>query len=167
MTQASCDMLELASLGAAVLPKGRWKSPKLRRASDRDPVGAEPGNATSQPSRRIGSEGLSWASPWTERNCWKAKPWWPWPCPDEPGVAARLFEGLGAAGLNVDLIMQATHDGSSNIAFTLAEAELPAAEAFCRDLGEGGQLEVQSGLAKLSASAEPDHGATWSCRPAV
>ena len=36
-------------------------------------------------------------------------------------------------------------------AFTLAEAELPAAEAFCREhLGEGSQLQVQSGLAKLS-----------------
>ena len=45
--------------------------------------------------------------------------------PDRPGVAARLFEALGgAAGLNVDLIVQATHEGASNdIAFTLAEDE--------------------------------------------
>ncbi len=49
--------------------------------------------------------------------------------PDQPGVAARLFEALSAAGLNVDLIVQATHEGASNdIAFTLAETELERAQ---------------------------------------
>ena len=48
--------------------------------------------------------------------------------PDRPGVAAQLFEALAAAGLNVDLIVQSTHEGSSNdIAFTLPEGDLAQA----------------------------------------
>ncbi len=157
MTQVSCDeMLELASLGAAVLhPRAveiarNYGVPLIVRSSWSD----EPGTRLfSQPSRRIGSEGLELGKPVDRAELLEGQAVVALAhVPDEPGVAARLFEGLGAAGLNVDLIVQATHDGSSNdIAFTLAEAELPAAEAFCREhLGEGSQLQVQSGLAKLS-----------------
>jgi aspartate kinase len=82
--------------------------------------------------------------------------------PDRPGVAAQLFEALGAAGLNVDLIVQATHEGSSNdIAFTLAAAECDRAQLVCGEvlaamgatLNDGGaQLSAEAGLAKLSIS---------------
>ncbi|MCP9808053.1 ACT domain-containing protein, partial [Cyanobium sp. HWJ4-Hawea] len=82
--------------------------------------------------------------------------------PDSPGVAAQLFEALGSAGLNVDLIVQATHEGSTNdIAFTLAADQLDRAQLVCREvlaaLGAdpeqgGAQLSAESGLAKLSIS---------------
>ncbi|MEX0588532.1 MAG: ACT domain-containing protein, partial [Cyanobium sp.] len=87
--------------------------------------------------------------------------------PDQPGVAAQLFEALGAAGINVDLIVQATHEGTgqqgytNDIAFTLAAAESERAQLVCREvlagmgaaLGDGGaQLSAEAGLAKLSIS---------------
>jgi aspartate kinase len=87
--------------------------------------------------------------------------------PDQPGIAAQLFEALGRARLNVDLIVQATHEGAENgsytndIAFTLAAEERDAAELVCREvlaglgaaLGDGGaQLSGETGMAKLSIS---------------
>ncbi|MEI6360347.1 MAG: ACT domain-containing protein, partial [Synechococcus sp. ELA619] len=78
--------------------------------------------------------------------------------PDQPGVAARLFEALSAAGLNVDLIVQATHEGASNdIAFTLADTELERARAVCQELlvamgADQARLTAEAGMAKLSIS---------------
>ena len=157
MAEVSCDeMLELASLGASVLhPRAveiarNYGVPLIVRSSWSD----EPGTRLlSKPSRRIGSEGLELGKPVDQAELLEKQAVVALAhVSDEPGVAANLFEGLSDAGVNVDLIVQATHDGNSNdIAFTLAEAELPAAEAFCREhLGSGGQLQVESGLAKLS-----------------
>jgi len=40
--------------------------------------------------------------------------------PDEPGIAARLFSGLGAQGVNVRLIVQAqSHEGHNDITFVV------------------------------------------------
>ena len=73
--------------------------------------------------------------------------------PDRPGVAAQLFEALGAAGLNVDLIVQATHEGASNdIAFTLRRAEMEAARAVCA------QVLAAMGAGAALLSAEGGHG---------
>ncbi|MBM5794480.1 MAG: ACT domain-containing protein, partial [Cyanobacteria bacterium K_DeepCast_0m_m1_088] len=60
----------------------------------------------------------------------------------------------------VDLIVQSTHEGSSNdIAFTVAEAQLSAAEEVCRRLltalgpgAAGATLSAEAGMAKLSIS---------------
>ena len=157
MAEVSCDeMLELASLGASVLhPRAveiarNYGVPLIVRSSWSDKPGTR---LLSKPSRRIGSEGLELGKPVDQAELLEKQAVVALAhVSDEPGVAANLFEGLSDAGVNVDLIVQATHDGNSNdIAFTLAEAELPAAEAFCREhLGNGGQLQVESGLAKLS-----------------
>ncbi|HYP03663.1 MAG TPA: ACT domain-containing protein, partial [Cyanobium sp.] len=78
--------------------------------------------------------------------------------PDRPGVAAVLFEALGAAGLNVDLIVQATHDGASNdIAFTVAGPQLEDARRVCGEVlasmgAEGAQIGAEACMAKLSIS---------------
>jgi aspartate kinase len=78
--------------------------------------------------------------------------------PDQPGVAARLFEALGDAGLNVDLIVQSTHEGASNdIAFTLGESELERARQVCQHLLEDmgaaeTRLTAEPGMAKISIS---------------
>ena len=76
--------------------------------------------------------------------------------PDQPGVAARLFESLSAGGVNVDLIIQATHEGSSNdITFTVAETDLYTARSICTTLVDslGGNLSSDGGMSKLSIRA--------------
>ncbi len=163
MTSVSCDeMLELASLGAAVLhPRAVeiariYGVPLVVRSSWSE----EPGTLlTSGPGRPIGSEGLELGRPvdgaeLEERQAVVAMAH----MPDRPGVAAMLFEALATEGLNVDLIVQATHEGGSNdIAFTLAEENLPAAEAVCRHLllnlgAEDTRLSSEADMAKISIS---------------
>jgi len=167
MAQVSCDeMLELASLGASVLhPRAveiarNYGVPLVVRSSWSE----HPGTLlTSGAPRPIGHEGLELGKPVdgaeleTNQAVLALAH-----VPDRPGVAAQLFEALGAAGLNVDLIVQATHEGSSNdIAFTLAAAECDRAQLVCREvltamgatLNDGGaQLSAEAGLAKLSIS---------------
>src|SRR5438477_6610785 len=47
---------------------------------------------------------------------------------DRPGVAAAIFEPLGAAGISVDVIVQnVSAAGHTDLTFTLSEAALPAA----------------------------------------
>jgi aspartate kinase len=165
MDTVTCDeMLELASLGAAVLhPRAveiarNYGVPLVVRSSWSEGPGTL---LTSGVARPIGHEGLELGKPvdGAELNTDQAVLALSH-VPDRPGVAAQLFEALGAAGLNVDLIVQATHEGSSNdIAFTLPEADLDQAERVCREvlagmgaaLGDGGaQLSAEAGLAKLS-----------------
>ncbi|KGG20535.1 aspartate kinase [Prochlorococcus marinus] len=73
--------------------------------------------------------------------------------PDRPGIAADLFEALSEGGVNVDLIIQATHQENSNdITFTVAEKELNHAHAQCEKLinNLGGEISSQKNLTKLS-----------------
>ena len=168
MDTVTCDeMLELASLGAAVLhPRAveiarNYGVPLVVRSSWSDQPGTR---LTSGAARPIGSEGLELGKPvdGAQLETHQAVVALAH-VPDRPGVAAQLFEALGAAGLNVDLIVQATHEGASNdIAFTLPEADVDRAQLVCRevlaalgaDLAEGGsaQLSAQAGMAKLSIS---------------
>jgi aspartate kinase len=166
MEQVSCnEMLELASLGAAVLhPRAveiarNYGVPLVVRSSWSEAPGTR---LTSGPARPIGHGGLELGRPvdgaeLEEQQAVIALAH----VPDRPGVAALLFEALGAAGLNVDLIVQATHEGASNdIAFTLAATDLDRAELVCREVlaglgaapgSDGGaQLSAEAGLAKLS-----------------
>ncbi len=73
--------------------------------------------------------------------------------PDRPGIAAELFESLSEGGVNVDLIIQATHQIDSNdITFTIAENELHNALTQCKKLVNtiGGDISFQKDLTKLS-----------------
>jgi aspartate kinase len=163
MESVSCDeMLELASLGAAVLhPRAveiarNYGVPLVVRSSWSD----EPGTRlTSGQPRPIGSEGLELGRPVDGaelelRQAVLALAH----VPDRPGIAAALFEALGAGGLNVDLIVQASHEGGSNdIAFTVAEADLETARRICEDLlaslgAEGAVLSAEADMAKISIS---------------
>ena len=48
--------------------------------------------------------------------------------PDRPGIAAAVFSPIGAAGINVDIIVQnVSHDGFTDLSFTIAEEDLPRA----------------------------------------
>jgi len=171
MDQVSCDeMLELASLGAAVLhPRAveiarNYGVPLIVRSSWSDAPGTR---LTSGRPRPIGHGGLELGKPvdGAELDLDQAVLSLSH-VPDQPGVAARLFEALGTAGVNVDLIVQATHEGSSNdIAFTLATSERDRAELICREVllslgaelasdtnSDGARLCSEGAMAKLSIS---------------
>ncbi|MEX1315751.1 MAG: aspartate kinase, partial [Synechococcaceae cyanobacterium] len=171
LDSVTCDeMLELASLGAAVLhPRAveiarNYGVPLVVRSSWSEAPGTRLTSGSPQP---IGSGGLELGKPvdgaqLETRQAVVALSH----VPDRPGVAAQLFEALGAAGLNVDLIVQATHEGASNdIAFTLPETDLDHAQLVCREVliamgaepadstDQGGAcLRGEGGLAKLSIS---------------
>ncbi len=73
--------------------------------------------------------------------------------PDRPGIAAKIFETLSQANINVDLIIQATHDGNSNdIAFTVNEFELTKTIEQCKLITEqlGGEYNFKTNMTKLS-----------------
>ena len=160
MSEVSCDeMLELASLGASVLhPRAveiarNYCVPLRVRSSWSD----EPGTLlTSRCNRTIGQSGLELGSPvdgveQMEGQAVLALS----QIPDQPGIAARLFETLSTAGINVDLIIQATHEGSSNdITFTVAESDLEHARGVSQSVLDslGGELAAEGGLTKLSIS---------------
>ena len=162
MEAISCDeMLELASLGASVLhPRAveiarNYGVPLVVRSSWSDHPGTR---LTSGERRAIGSEGLELGKPVDAAELEQGQTVIALAhVPDRPGVAATMFEALGEAGLNVDLIVQATHEGSSNdIAFTVADGEGEQALQVCRkvltDLGASAEatLSSESGMAKLS-----------------
>ncbi|MEB3332712.1 MAG: aspartate kinase [Synechococcaceae cyanobacterium] len=161
METISCDeMLELASLGAAVLhPRAveiarNYGVALTVRSSWSDAPGTR---LTAGPRRPIGSEGLELGKPVDAAELEINQAVLALShVPDRPGVAAGLFEALGAAGLNVDLIVQATQQGNSNdIAFTISTDQCDSAERVCRELlaatgAERAQLSVEQGMAKLS-----------------
>ncbi len=75
--------------------------------------------------------------------------------PDRPGVAAMLFQSLGADGVVVDMIIQNIgRGGLANISFTVAKEDLPRSEKVAKDviaqLG-GGKLLPPANMAKVSA----------------
>ena len=160
MEQVSCDeMLELASLGAAVLhPRAveiarNYGVTLVVRSSWSDETGT---TLTSKSGRPIGREGLELGRPvdgveLVEGQAVLALSH----LPDQPGMAAQLFETLSAGGVNVDLIIQSTHEGSSNdITFTVAATELGKARELCEALLQtiGGQLTADVNMTKLSIS---------------
>jgi len=160
MREVSCDeMLELASLGAAVLhPRAveiarNYGVNLIVRSSWSDETGT---TLTSKSGRPIGREGLELGRPvdgveLVESQAVLALSH----VPDQPGMAAQLFETLSAGGVNVDLIIQSTHEGSSNdITFTVAEADLKKAQSLCEGLINtiSGQLSAEASMSKLSIS---------------
>jgi len=160
METISCDeMLELASLGASVLhPRAveiarNYGVNLVVRSSWSDAPGTR---ITSRSARPISGSGLELGSPVdgmeeVDGQAVLALSH----IPDQPGIAARLFETLSEAGINVDLIIQATHEGSSNdITFTVAEADLELARAVSQKVLDqlGGDLASEAGLTKLSIS---------------
>lgn len=74
--------------------------------------------------------------------------------PDTPGVAASLFEPLADAGVNLDMIVQnVSHDGFTDISFTVPEAVLEVAERVAdliADEVNAGGISVDRGIAKVT-----------------
>ena len=74
--------------------------------------------------------------------------------PDEPGVAARLFEPLADAGVNVDMIVQnVSIEGVTDISFTVpktaAEAARRIAASVADEVGARG-VDIDDDIAKVS-----------------
>lgn len=77
-----------------------------------------------------------------------------WSVPDQPGVAARLFEPMAEAGINVDMIVQnVSREGTTDISFTVPKASEETARAIAEtaavELGAAG-VEVDADVAKVS-----------------
>ena len=76
--------------------------------------------------------------------------------PDRTGMAARIFEAVAAAEINIDMIVQnvsATETGLTDISFTLPKAEGPTAvQALQRIQDEVGftQIQYDDQIGKLS-----------------
>lgn len=74
--------------------------------------------------------------------------------PDRPGISAALFEPLAQANINVDMIVQNTsHDGTTDISFTMPKADLGPAESIvarvATEIGAAG-VERDPDIAKVS-----------------
>ncbi len=74
--------------------------------------------------------------------------------PDKPGVAAKVFNAVAAAQIVIDMIVQnVSHDGTTDISFTLNKDELPKVElglaVVVKEIEARG-LEIESGYGKLS-----------------
>ncbi len=74
--------------------------------------------------------------------------------PDRPGIAARVFGGLGAQNIVVDMIVQnISRDGFTDISFTLPRADRQRAErvlaGIARDIGAEG-VAADDRIAKVS-----------------
>ena len=158
MKSISCDeMLELASLGAAVLhPRAveiaRNFGVTVVVKSSWDNLDGT--TLTSKKNQVFSTDGIEHRSPVdgleiVEHQAVLALS----NIPDRPGIAAELFESLSEGGVNVDLIIQATHQVNSNdITFTISENELTNAIAQCENLINtiGGEISFQKNLTKLS-----------------
>tara|TARA_Y100001968_G_scaffold212345_1_gene195467 strand:+ start:36231 stop:37985 length:1755 start_codon:yes stop_codon:yes gene_type:complete len=160
MSNVSCDeMLELASLGAAVLHP---RAVEIARNFGinlivRSSWDEKPGTTLSSPSKRAVTKiGLEHVQPVDGLELLENQALIGLShVPDQPGVAANLFEALSNGGINVDLIIQALHEGNSNdITFTVTEDEFIQSKNKSESILEkfGGELSIQRNMAKISIS---------------
>ena len=74
--------------------------------------------------------------------------------PDEPGIAFKIFSRVAKAHINVDIILQSVgRDGTKDIAFTVPEADGPAAVEALReyvDMVGAKSISYDTGVAKVS-----------------
>jgi aspartate kinase len=81
--------------------------------------------------------------------------------PDRPGIARSTFEPLADQGINVDMIVQNVgHEGTTDISFTVNEADLGRAERLLellvKDLGFA-DVTTEPRVAKVSIVGEGIH----------
>ncbi|MEN9202565.1 MAG: aspartate kinase [Thermostichus sp. DG_1_6_bins_120] len=166
----SAEMLELASLGAQVLhPRSveiaRNYGVNLRVRSSLQPLQGEEDHlgtliVSPPPRPRTGGIEMGLAVDTVELDRDQAKLVLVG-VPDRPGIAARLFQEIAAAGVNVDLILQSLQfspaapsaQPSNDIAFTVSRSQAKVAAAVAQQIGwELGCAEVvmDEAVAKVS-----------------
>ncbi len=74
--------------------------------------------------------------------------------PDRPGIAAAVFGPLGAAHINIDIIVQnVSHSGHTDLSFTLAESDLaraqPLLDSVVSEVGAEG-FDADRDIAKVT-----------------
>lgn len=74
--------------------------------------------------------------------------------PDFPGIAARLFEPMASADINVDMIVQNTStDGTTDISFTVPKSTLAAAREIAAEIAlsmDARSVDVDDAIGKVS-----------------
>jgi aspartate kinase len=77
-----------------------------------------------------------------------------WGIPDQPGIAAQVFEALSSEGISVDMIIQSKGaDGLANMSFTVTKPDLGDAVRVCEGVSrklQARQLGVDEKIAKVS-----------------
>ena len=142
-------MLELASAGAGVLmPRSvefgrRFNIPIHVRSSFHDGEGTW---VKEEPMEQAIVRGIAHDESEAKLTVYRV--------PDTPGVAASVFEPLAQAGVNVDMIVQnVSHDGSTDISFTVPLAMLDVAHREAETVAESvnaGGVSVDRGIAKVT-----------------
>ncbi len=78
--------------------------------------------------------------------------------PDQPGIAAKLFETIGALGVNIHFIVQAqSHEGTNDITFIISDEDVPRLRTVAEDLIQkvGGQeVVIDTEVATISVVGE-------------
>jgi aspartate kinase len=74
--------------------------------------------------------------------------------PDNPGVAAAIFGPFGDAGIDIDIVLQnVSHDGTTDLSFTIAESNLPKARRMLPAVAKSVQAQgytATAGIAKVT-----------------
>lgn len=75
--------------------------------------------------------------------------------PDHPGVASGIFDAISRAGIMIDMIIQnVSHDGATDISFTVPRNDLAQVNKVMRKVdveGKSLNVEVEEEIAKISA----------------
>jgi aspartate kinase len=73
---------------------------------------------------------------------------------DQPGIAARLFQPIADANINVDMIIQnVSEDGFTDLTFTVPNADLKQAVSIAEETSKslgGCRIETDANIAKIS-----------------
>ncbi|MCO8121918.1 aspartate kinase [Stieleria sp. TO1_6] len=72
--------------------------------------------------------------------------------PDRPGIAADMFERIGAAGISVDMIVQGFdgEDGSTSVSFTVDESALEQSLAVAKQIATAHGMRGVQGVADIA-----------------
>jgi aspartate kinase len=74
--------------------------------------------------------------------------------PDQPGIAANIFESLASAGISVDMIIQnVSEEGHTDLSFTLTREELEEAMVIMNKVAKkihAAQVSADAKIAKIS-----------------
>ncbi len=143
------EMLELAGAGAGVLMARsvefgrRYDIPIHVRSSFHDGVGTWVKETTMEEAIVRGVAHDTSEAKITVRGV-----------PDQPGIAAALFEPLADQGVNVDMIVQnVSEDGSTDISFTVRKEQVVTAHQVANEIAGrigGRTVEIDEDIAKVS-----------------
>jgi len=149
------EMLEMASLGAKVLQTrsvelaAAYKVPVRVLSSFDDPEASGEGTLICDEDEIVEQLIVSAVTPSHDEAKISLLA-----VPDEPGRAALIFEILGEAGINVDMIVQSpSRTSGANISFTMNESDLTRAVDVLRAAQDRigyGEIQPDSDVVKVS-----------------